>query len=270
MNNNNSSMDEEYWDRYARGLINPTIINNNDYHCFCMYPTPVIVKHFDSDFIQKVKDAILEDFSTACPESEEYFKDYHQQQWRNLQPVIDFCRGNDKVFQSRDDLYRLDCFKPVSESIIEAFHNYAAFCNLDIQGCTIHSMWYNIYRDKGENNRHMHPNSFASGVIVVQDNEAENEKDYASFHFYNPNSITQVILPKFYQNTPSIFFAQDSSFRFKPGTLIIFPSYLQHSAHNLFPKDLDYEDTDEHWRITLAFNIMIKGDAGDFGSYYYY
>jgi len=255
----------------GRGLISPYIQNTNGYTINFLFPIQVMYKKLNREFIDSLKDIIIQNFYTSCDTVKDYFKDYHQSQWRNLKPVIEFCKGNDFVFQSRDDLYNLEEFKPTVDVILDAFKNYSDFCNMDIESCTINSMWYNIYKDKGENNRHGHPNSFASGVIVLQDRVTENpECQYSSFHFYNNSNTNQCILPRFKDNKTSIYFSEKNSLILKPGDLLMFPSFLHHSAHNTHAKNNNYDDMDENWRITLAFNIMLKGHAGHFGSYNYF
>ena len=247
--------------------------------CFNLFPIPFFLSHLDLDEVKDFKSIILEDFYKACADKDEYFKDYHLEKWANLQPVIEFCKGNGFLFQSRDDLFENEKFDPLSELILNSFEDYSTFLNLDIQSFCIHSMWYNIYKDSGMNDRHNHPNSFASGVIIVQDNLADN-KDIPNFNVYNPSSLNQIIMPRFKDNRPSQYQSYGSNFVLESGTLIMFPSYLDHSAtyNSKDPKRFSepnsnlnlFNDTEDEWRITLAFNIMIKGEAGVYGSYFEY
>lgn len=248
------------------------ITDKDNYNCVPVFPTPLIYKDLDKNFTKKLKETILKNFHSICKSTHTYFNNYHLKDYRDLTPVIQYCKGNELVFQSRDDLSLNPDFKFVCEAITECFKHYCSFCNIDVSGIVIHSMWYNIYKDKGLNPRHCHPNSLVSGVFIVQDVIAETHPESVALKFYHPNNAVSVLQPKYkdYGVSDHNFYINSFAINALPGTLLMWPSFLEHSVSNSFYKGEDYVETNDNIRISLAYNIMLKGEAGMFGTYYHF
>jgi uncharacterized protein (TIGR02466 family) len=108
---------------------------------------------------------------------------------------------------------------------------------IEITGC-----WANINAKGASHRMHAHPNNFLSGVYYVQTHP---EADTINFH--DPRIQTAIIRPPVTeltaQNTDQVVV------RVRNGTLLVFPSYLQHSV--------DANRSDEE-RTSISFNVMFS------------
>lgn len=105
--------------------------------------------------------------------------------------------------------------------------------------------WVNFTHTGQAHHRHTHTNSLISGVLYIQ---VKKEVDSISvYRSITPQISVTSDQPNPY-NAPSWRFAVDV------GDLIIFPSNLSHGVE---------ETTGEHTRISLAFNVFVKGDIGN-------
>ena len=114
----------------------------------------------------------------------------------------------------------------------------------------ITDMWSNILKS-GENHRpHTHSNNILSGVYYVESDEA------AGIQFYDPRPAAGVINPELKQFTKSNATAWELTS--KTNRMILFPAWLQH----LVP--INRSSTN---RISIAFNVMLKGVVGQSTDY---
>lgn len=105
--------------------------------------------------------------------------------------------------------------------------------------------WLNRTRKNAYHYQHHHVNSIASGVLYFTDNPAPIE-----FHIDKTCAwSTLKIFPKKYNQ----FNTHSNIIEVKKGTLIIFPSYLEHSV---------MKTTNSIDRISLSFNTWISGSIG--------
>lgn len=114
---------------------------------------------------------------------------------------------------------------------------------------TITQSWLN-YNEKGKaHHLHHHMNSILSGVFYFSD---ENQ----GITFHTPNQ------PRWYFSPTerNIYNGETYTLEVRAGDCIIFPSHLQHMVE---------PNTQEHTRVSLAFNVLPTGILGDIPSLSY-
>jgi len=142
---------------------------------------------------------------------------------------------NEKPFLNiKKELYLI--IKDYFEKIISPSNNITPY---------ITQSWLN-YTDKNQyHHKHAHPNSLVSGVFYINCHE---ELDKIKFF----NEVYKTIKPEVKNWN---FWNSDSWwFQVKTGDIILFPSNLVHMVENK-------EGTNT--RISLAFNVFIKGTVGN-------
>jgi uncharacterized protein (TIGR02466 family) len=107
----------------------------------------------------------------------------------------------------------------------------------EITGC-----WANIAAPGAPHKLHTHPNNYLSGVYYVKTQPRAN-----SIFFHDPRPQITVISPPPQELGPAT--AGMVRLQAEPGTLIVFPSWLEHSV--------EPNQSDEP-RISIAFNIMFS------------
>jgi uncharacterized protein (TIGR02466 family) len=143
---------------------------------------------------------------------------------------------NNKIFKNLKEEINLS-IKEYFIKIIEPVDNISFY---------ITQSWLN-YTDKNEfHPRHEHPNSLVSGVFYINANEKFDKISFYKDRVYEPIKIT----PKKW----NIFNSTLWWIPVKKGDLILFPSSLSHMVET--------KETD-NTRISLAFNVFIKGRIGD-------
>lgn len=109
--------------------------------------------------------------------------------------------------------------------------------DFEITGC-----WANISGPAAPHKMHSHPNNYLSGVYYVK-----TQKNANSIFFHDPRAQITVISPKLAET--GLATAGKVRMEVETGTLIIFPSWLQHSV--------DPNRSGEN-RVSIAFNIMFS------------
>lgn len=113
--------------------------------------------------------------------------------------------------------------------------------------------WFHVTRHGGFTIMHTHPMASWSGVYCVAPGETPDDRpDSGLLRFHNPHHYSNYftdagnlrLRPPFHHGTWSV--------PFKPGQLILFPSWLQHEV-------LPFYGRDE--RITIAFNCWFSPSA---------
>jgi len=106
--------------------------------------------------------------------------------------------------------------------------------------------WVNRAPKGTSHYRHKHVNSIISGVLYLSDNPTPIE-------FYNDISIvTQPLTFKPKEFNP--FNTHINMIEVKKGTLLLFPSYLEHGVGR---------NIQEHDRLSLSFNTWVNGSLGN-------
>lgn len=103
-------------------------------------------------------------------------------------------------------------------------------------------IWANANGKHAYNNIHNHPNSLLSGVYYVKV-----EGDCGDLLFFDPRKQASVTQPEFSERT--LINSSIQSISPEVGTLIIFPSWLEHSVNQ------NLSDSD---RISMSFNINLE------------
>ena len=118
---------------------------------------------------------------------------------------------------------------------------WPAGCNIAVE---IHESWCHITRDGGYHDRHVHPNSSWSAIYYLDPAESDVTTANGVNRFYNPTSIM-------YSDGGTQWYSAANSADVEPleGSLIVFPSWVSHSA-------MPYRG--ENPRYILSCNCQIK------------
>jgi uncharacterized protein (TIGR02466 family) len=106
--------------------------------------------------------------------------------------------------------------------------------------------WLNYTETNQYHHKHEHPNSLVSGVFYINCDE-----QFDKIKFYKKD-IYSIIKPEIKQW--NLYNSETWWFSVKTGDIILFPSSLTHMVEN---------KKGDNTRISLAFNVFIKGTIGD-------
>jgi uncharacterized protein (TIGR02466 family) len=156
-------------------------------------------------------------------------------------------RGNEGNFTSTnfnvlDDSTLFDLKRFILDNVYQYFTQIISPAN-DIEPYITLS-WINYTYKGGYHPRHSHVNSIISGVFYI--NTLSDDK----IHFYSDKPRKQIdFITHQYNvyNSPSWWIPAEQN------TLVLFPSDLMHSV-----EPINHDET----RISLAFNVFIKGEIG--------
>jgi uncharacterized protein (TIGR02466 family) len=152
----------------------------------------------------------------------------------NLTSIDNYILKNNELNTLHDDLIKI--VKDYFIKIIETKNNITPY---------ITQSWLN-YTNKGEKHHsHTHPNSLVSGVLYINANK---NLDSIKFERKKHNQIELETL------NYNLFNAITWSFEVESLDVILFPSHLTHRV--------DIKEGDNQ-RISLAFNVFVKGKIGD-------
>ena len=116
--------------------------------------------------------------------------------------------------------------------------------DLCITGC-----WANIGPPGSGHRPHAHPNNYISGVYYVSAPPGGN-----TINFFDPRPQASVMVPPSEGPAPSRSVSQQMTLDVRPGSLIMFPSWLYHSVD---------ENRGREERISIAFNVMFTPYVAD-------
>jgi uncharacterized protein (TIGR02466 family) len=147
-----------------------------------------------------------------------------------------------KGWQSIQTLHRLEDFKDLVACIHRTVAGILQFLRIGYDEFEITACWATVLTPGAEHKAHYHPNNFLSGVYYLRTHPGAD-----TINFHDPRSQTGVLRPPVAEltaeNTDQIVV------RVKNGTLLVFPSFLQHSV--------DANRSQEE-RISISFNIMFS------------
>ena len=133
----------------------------------------------------------------------------------------------------------------IEEGVRHAFE----FLKVGYRNFTVTGCWANVNAPGTSHGMHSHPNNFLSGVYYVQTQVGAD-----TINFHDPRMQTGIIRPPVTDltahNTDQVVV------RVKSGTLLMFPSYMQHSVSR---NESNLE------RISISFNIMFTSFAEELG-----
>lgn len=115
-----------------------------------------------------------------------------------------------------------------------------SYCSADI----IES-WYHITRSGGYHDAHSHPNCSWCGIYYLEPGESNFDQRSGLNRFYDPRPNAD-----HYQDAGSAYLAGAGIYDIEPqaGQVVIFPSYLKHSALPYFG---------QNDRVVIAFNAQV-------------
>ena len=145
-------------------------------------------------------------------------------------------------WQSDQTLHELEEFRDLISCVDKAAKSVLRFLRIGYDAVEITGCWATVLGKGAAHRAHGHPNNFLSGVYYVRTHAGA---DTISFH--DPRNQTGIIKPPVVEltgeNTDLVVVSV------KNGTLLIFPSYLQHSVDT---------NMSEEERMSISFNIMFS------------
>lgn len=165
--------------------------------------------------------------------------------------------GKNGLFESEFDLFKWPeacvqrlkafCFESLIATVAELNQlSPAQVRSWQIQDDT----WFHLTRKGGYTTAHVHPGASWSGVYCVDPGTSPpSAPDSGVLRFFDPRIGASMYLDPANSNLVSTFAFQMMNLRLTAGTLVLFPSYLQHEV-------APFMGDDE--RITVAFNVAFR------------
>jgi uncharacterized protein (TIGR02466 family) len=145
-------------------------------------------------------------------------------------------------WQSEQTLHQLDEIQDLTYCVINVAKSILRFWRIGEEAIEITGCWATVLAKGAMHKVHSHPNNFLSGVYYVRIHPSGD-----TINFHDPRSQTRVIRPPVVElsaeNTDQVVV------RVTNGTLLMFPSYLEHSVDT----NMSAEE-----RISVSFNIMFS------------
>ena len=140
------------------------------------------------------------------------------------------------ALHGREELHELcDCVSRAAASVLQFLKIGAE--EIEITGC-----WANLYAPGAAHRAHSHPNNYLSAVYYVRTWPGAD-----SINFHDPRSQAGVIRPPVTELTSAN--TDQVVVRVRSGTLLVFPSYLQHSVD---------ANAGSESRVSVSFNLMFS------------
>ena len=150
--------------------------------------------------------------------------------------------GLGESWQTHQSLQELDESGDMATRIDAAVKDLLRYLRIGHGVFHITGCWANVNAPGAGHGIHQHPNNFLSGVYYVRTPE-----DADTINFHDPRSQTSILRP------PVVELTADNSdqvvVRVAAGTLLLFPSWLQHSV--------DANRGGEE-RVSVSFNVMLS------------
>ena len=148
--------------------------------------------------------------------------------------------------QSFANLHHREDFSRFSKIALRAGRSVLDFLKYQYGDCYITDCWANVCR-RGESHRaHIHPNNVLSGVYY-----AAAPQGCGDIVFDDPRAQAKVLIPDIVE--PTLLNTHEFRVEPKSGMLIVFPSWLTHRV------SLSQSAQE---RVSISFNIMLRGDIG--------
>ena len=145
-------------------------------------------------------------------------------------------------WQSNQTLHELEGFRDLISCIDDAATSVLRFLRIADHAFEITACWANVLARGAAHRAHSHPNNFLSGVYYVRTYPGTD-----TLNFHDPRNQTGIVRPPVVELTSEN--TDQVVVRIKNGTLLVFPSWLQHSVDT---------NTSEEERISISFNIMFS------------
>ena len=140
------------------------------------------------------------------------------------------------ALHGRVELHELcDCVSRAAASVLQ-------FLKIGAEAIEITGCWVNLYAPGAAHRAHSHPNNFLSAVYYVRTGHGAD-----SINFHDPRSQAGILRPPVTELTSAN--TDQVVVRVKNGTLLVFPSYLQHSVD---------ANASSEGRVSVSFNLMFS------------
>jgi uncharacterized protein (TIGR02466 family) len=153
--------------------------------------------------------------------------------------------------QSSTDLHKYQIFKPLVNELDVLHVDIIRNLEYKYDQIEITNMWSNHMYSGDAHPPHTHSNNFLSGVYYLQ-----SSADSSPIHFFDPRAQSSILVPR--REKVNRYNSNMLSFIASQGTGLIFPSWLQHWVPPTQCK---------RGRISLSWNIILRGDYGDTGTF---
>jgi len=145
-------------------------------------------------------------------------------------------------WQSVQTLHLLDDFQELVACMHRAVAGILQFLRIGYDEFEITGCWATILAPGATHRIHSHPNNFLSGVYYLRTHPGAD-----TINFHDPRNQTGILRPPVVELTTEN--TDQVVVQVKNGTLLVFPSFLQHSV--------DANGSDEE-RISISFNVMFS------------
>lgn len=145
-------------------------------------------------------------------------------------------------WQSEHTLHERREFQGLATCVSNAAKSVLRFLRIGDQAIEITGCWANVLAEGATHKAHSHPNNFLSGVYYVRTYPGTD-----TINFHDPRNQTSVIRPPVVELTAEN--TDQVVVRLANGTLLMFPSYLEHSVD---------ANMSEEERISISFNVMFS------------
>ena len=153
----------------------------------------------------------------------------------------------ENAWQSADSLHLDAAFGDFVRLVGQAARNVLGFLKCRYEELYVTSCWANVNGRGHAHHDHTHPNNFLSGVYYVKTPPRS-----GGIVFSDPRPQANVLAPSVTER--NLFNANVQRFEPKEGTMIVFPSWLEHMVEANHGDDT---------RVSVAFNVMLHGDVGE-------
>jgi len=169
---------------------------------------------------------------------------------RILQALADLRQGAPHLepgqgWQSVQDLHQHEALRELVACIEHCAAGVLRFLRIGTTDIEITGCWATVLAPGASHKLHSHPNNFLSGAYYVRTATGAD-----TLNFHDPRHQASVIRPPVVELTAEN--ADQVVVRVRDGTLLLFPSYLEHSV------DAN-KSSDE--RISISFNLMFSSFA---------
>ncbi|TMH27481.1 MAG: hypothetical protein E6H66_23250, partial [Betaproteobacteria bacterium] len=148
-------------------------------------------------------------------------------------------------WQSEQTLHQRDEFRDLISCVSNVAKSILRFLRISQEAFEITGCWATVLAKGAIHKTHSHPNNFLSGVYYVRVYPGAD-----TINFHDPRSQTRII------RAPVVELTAENTdqvvVRVTNGTLLMFPSYLEHSVDT----NMSAEE-----RISISFNIMFSSFA---------
>jgi uncharacterized protein (TIGR02466 family) len=150
-----------------------------------------------------------------------------------------------EAWQSEKALHECEELGDFVACVHDAARGVVRFLRIGYDALEVTGCWATVLAQGAAHRMHSHPNNFLSGAYYVRTHPGAD-----SINFHDPRAQTAIIRPPVVELTAEN--TDQVVVRVKNGTLLLFPSYLEHSV--------DANASGEE-RISLSFNIMFSSFA---------